>query len=206
MKKFDPRILGGALLVVGGVLFLLQELEVVAVNQWVWPILFGIGSLLYLYVFLTDRAYWWAPIPGCALLGLTGLLVWEEVEPHSSDAWGATLFLSGIGLGFLLVYLRRRTFWWVIIPAGALFSVALATGLAPSLKLRAGGFLFLGLALTFAALHLARKPWERWPLITAGVLLIIGLVAIISPDVIEYLWPAALVGVGLYLLVRALRQ
>ena len=123
---------------------------------------------------------------------------------------GATFFLGGIGLGFLLITLNNREFWWAIIPAGTLFTVALVAGLASVLEgVGAGAVLFLGLALTFGALYLVRTPQGRmkWALIPAGVLLVIGLgMMAFSESVLQYLWPLALIGVGLYFLWRALRR
>jgi hypothetical protein len=119
-------------------------------------------------------------------------------------------FLGGIGLGFLLTYLNNREHWWAIIPAGTLFTVGLVAGLSSALEgVDIGGILFLGLALTFAALYFVRTPQGRmkWPLIPAVVLLVIGLgMMAFSESVLRYLWPLALIGVGLYFLVRALHR
>jgi len=210
MKKFDVRVIGGILLIAAGVLFLLEELGILTIGDLVWPILFGAGGLVFLYVFMSNRAQWWALIPGCTLLGLAGLMAWEQLAPESAGEWGATFFLGGIGLGFLLITLNNREFWWAIIPAGTLFTVALVAGLASVLEgVGAGAVLFLGLALTFGALYLVRTPQGRmkWALIPAGVLLVIGLgMMAFSESVLQYLWPLALIGLGLYFLWHALRR
>lgn len=210
MKKFDIRIIGGILLIAAGVLFLLQELDIIIIGDLAGPILFGAGSLVFLYVFLTDRAQWWALIPGCTLLGLAGLMAWEQLAPESAGEWGATFLLGGIGLSFLLITLNNREHWWAVIPAGALFTVGLVAGLSSALEgADVGGVLFLGLALTFAALYLVRTPQGRmkWAFIPAVVLLVIGLVVLASSEsLLQYLWPLALIGVGLYFLVRARRR
>ncbi len=207
MKKFDIRIIGGILLVAAGILLLLQELDIIPIGDLIWPILFGAGGLVFLYVFLTNRAQWWALIPGCTLLGLAGLMAWEKLAPQSAGPWGATFFLGGIGLSFLLIYLNDREFWWAIIPAGTLFTVALVAGLSSVLEgVAVGGVLFLGLALTFAALYLVRTPEGRmkWALIPAAILLVIGLgVLAFSESLLKYLWPLALIVAGAYILIRA---
>ncbi len=210
MKKFDIRVIGGILLIAVGVLFLLQELDILTIGDLIWPLLFGAGGLIFLYVFVSDRAQWWALIPGCTLLGLAGLMAWEQLAPESAGAWGATFFLGGIGLGFLLITLNNREFWWAIIPAGTLLTVAFVAGLSSVLEgVAVAGVLFLGLALTFAVLYLVRTPQGRmkWALIPAAILLVVGLgVMAFSESVLQYLWPLALIGVGVYFLVRALRR
>lgn len=210
MKKFDVRIIGGILLIAAGVLLLLQELDILTIGDLIWPILFGAGSLIFLYVFLSDRAQWWALIPGCTLLGLAGLMLWEELTPEPAGAWGAMFFLGSIGLSFLLIYLNNREFWWAIIPAGTLFTVALVASLSSVLEgVAIASVLFLGLALTFTVLYLVRTPQGRmkWALIPAAVLLVIGLGMLARSElVLQYLWPLVLIGVGLYFLWRALRR
>ena len=69
--KRETSLVFGILLVLGGALFLLQNLGVFGTGiDILWPILFALGGLIFLYVFVTNRTQWWAVIPGMALLGL----------------------------------------------------------------------------------------------------------------------------------------
>ena len=69
-------------------------------------------------------------------------------------ALGAAIFMAFIGLSFVLIYALHPEFWWAIIPAGSLFSVAVLIGLSDRIKGEvAVGIMFLGLALTFALVY-----------------------------------------------------
>jgi hypothetical protein len=85
-------------------------------------------------------------------------------------------------------------------PGRALLTLALVTA-APAGE---GALFFLGLALTFALL--AVVPTDegrmRWPIILAGVLGVV--VGIGAEGALNYVWPVALVGGRLYLILRAL--
>lgn len=207
MRQFQMRIVGGILLIAAGVLFLLQNLGIFAVGDYLWPFLFGAGGLVFLYVFLTDRANWWAIIPGFTLLGLAAMMALNQFVPQVGETWGAALFLGGIGLAFWVVYFTNREHWWAVIPGGVLFTIALVAGLSSILEgIETGGVFFLGLGLTFALLSFLPTPEGRmkWALIPAGVLLVMGLlITAAATAIINYLWPAALILGGLYLLFRA---
>jgi hypothetical protein len=207
MKWFDARV-GGVLLIVVGILLLLQNLGILAgLVALTWSLLFGAAGMVFLYVFLTNRTRWWALIPGFALLSLAVLIALDQFLPEIGDVLGGTLFLGGIGLAFWVIYFINREHWWAVIPGGVLFTLALVAGLSPVLEgIETGGVFLLGLGLTFGLLSLLPTPQGRmrWALIPAGVLLAMGLViTTAATGIIKYLWPAALILVGLYLLFRA---
>lgn len=211
LKRLDPRLVGGTLLVVGGILFLLQNLGYFPGGDLFWGIVFGIGAIAFLWIFMTDRAQWWALIPGCALLGLTVVLLLSVVAPSLEDLGGA-LFLGLIGLSFWIIYLTHRQYWWAVIPGGVLVTLATVAGLDTVLKeapdALSGGVFFAGLGLTFVLLGFLPTPQGqlRWAFIPGGILLVIGLlVALAAAALINYVWPAALIVVGLVLVWRALR-
>lgn len=207
MKRFDVRTVGAILLIVIGILLLLQNLGIlVGVVALIWSLIFGAGGAVFLYVFLTNRTQWWAIIPGFALLGLAALIALDEFWPQVGDILGGALFLGGIGLAFWVIYFVKREHWWAVIPGGVMFTVALIAGLSSIFKgVEMGGVLFLGLGLTFGLLYFVPTPHGRmkWALIPAAVLLVMGLlITAATTGILEYLWPAALILVGLYLLVR----
>ena len=110
-------------------------------------------------------------------------------------------FLGLIGAGFVAVYYVDRSRWWAIIPAGALFSLAIVAGLdswAPGYD--AGWILFAGLALTFGVLYRLPedpRPWAVYPAIACVVLAVLGLSFGGS-----WLVPLVLVAIGVYMLLR----
>lgn len=200
----------GILLLIAGAVLLLQNLGVFGetVTNLIWVLLFGLGGLAFLLVFFFNREQWWALIPGCTLLGLAVLIGFGD----QLQAAGGAIFLASIGLSFALIYLLRREHWWPIIPAGSLFSTA-ALVLATDAGAEAAsvGVLFLGLALTFLLVYLlpGERPERRWALIPAGVLAVLGFVSLVSLSslaVMNYIWPAALIVGGGYLLWRTWRM
>jgi hypothetical protein len=149
MKRLDNRFLLGGLLVLGGVIFLLQNLGVLILNNLIWGIVLAIAGLSFIYVTISDRRSWWAIIPGIILL-YTGLLVFlDYFAPESVGRIGGELFLGAIGLSFLVVYLLNRSNWWAIIPAGVLFTLS-ATAVASNYfaGMQTGGLFFLGLGIS----------------------------------------------------------
>ncbi|MFO7741923.1 MAG: hypothetical protein R6X31_06380 [Anaerolineae bacterium] len=208
MRKLESRILWGVLLIAVGILFLLQSLGLIRFAAVIWPVLIGVASLAFLFVFFSaPQANWWAAIPGFVLLGVSGVVALDQLAPQVGETWGGSLFLGGIALAFWVIYLFNPAQWWAVIPGGVLVTLALVAGLSPFLEgVETGGVFFLGLGLTFALLALLPTPEGRltWSIIPAIVLLIVGaLVTAAAAELINYVWPALLILGGLYLLVRA---
>lgn len=209
MQRIDARFIFGLLLIGGGVIYLLQNLGLITWGPLVWAIAFAVGGLAFLSVFARDRLMWWALIPGLTLLGLAGLLTLQQIAPAQAESWGGSLFLGAIGLAFLIVYAANRQFWWAIIPGGVLLTLAVVAGVDRFAELQTGGVFFLGLGATFALVALAPNPQGpmRWAFIPAAVLAVMGLLLLVGfITAINYLWPAALILAGLFLLARAFRR
>lgn len=211
MNGLKSRALWGVLLIVGGILFLLDSLGIFAVGAIVWPVLLGIASVAFLIIFaMAPGSKWWAAIPGFVLLGLTGTILLDELAPRLADAWGGSVFLGGIALAFWAVYLVDMENWWAVIPGGVLLTLAIVAGLSENLEgIETGGVFFLGLGLTFALLALLPTGDGKltWALIPAVVLFLMGLlITAAAAEFINYVWPAALILGGLYLLYRAFRS
>ena len=207
MTRSPVRIVGGILLVVVGILTLLQGLGALDnIAPIFWAIIFCIGGILLLYIFLANRVHWWAIIPGFLLLSVAALLVVEEFAPDLGGDWEGVLVLGGIGAAFWVIYFMKREQWWAIIPGGVMVTLALVTGLSSTLDSDvAGGVFFLGLGLTFGLMAFLPSSEGRmkWAPIPGAILLIIGAVIMsASTEVFKYLWPAALILVGIYLIVR----
>ena len=210
MKRFDVRILIGALLIGAGVLFLLQTFNIIP-DAWniLWIGAFAVGALIFFYVYISDRAQWWALIPGMTLLGLAGTVLVESYLPDLGNMGGA-LFLAGISLGFWMIYLTNREFWWTIIPGGVLLTLSAVT-LADDWIAgdSGGGVFFLGLALTFLLVAFLAKPRENfwWAYIPAAVLFVMG-IFLIGPlqSIFNFVWPVALILAGGFLLFRNFRK
>jgi hypothetical protein len=208
MKRIDVRILIGALLIGAGVLFLLQTFNILS-EAWsiLWIAAFLVGSVIFFYVYFTDRRQWWALIPAMTLLGLAGVIFVDTYLPGISD-FGGALFLGGIGLGFWVIYLTNREFWWAIIPGGVLLTLGIVTIAEEFISGdSAGGVFFMGLAVTFLLVAILAKPRESfwWAYIPAGVLFVLG-VFLTEPlkPLFNLIWPVALILIGGILLIRNL--
>ena len=210
MKRFDVRIIIGALLIGAGILFMLQTLNLIS-GAWsiLWICAFLVGSGIFFYVYLSNRSQWWALIPAMTLLGLAGTVAVESYLPQLDNLAGA-LFLGGIGLGFWIIYFSNREFWWAIIPGGVLLTLGVVSAADDVLTGDSGGgVFFIGISLTFVLVALLAKPRENfwWAYIPAGVLFVLG-IFLIGPlqSVFNLIWPVALILVGGLLLFRNFRK
>lgn len=202
MRRPD-RYLGG-LLIAAGILFLLRNLGFLPVaRHFAVIVLFGLGGLAFLAVFLQDRGQWWALIPGCALLSLAAVLLAESIPPLSD--WDGTIFLAGMGAAFWLIRLTTGPAnWWAVIPGGALWTLA-ATAAADRIFHDTSAVFFLGLAATFGLVYLLPTPSGRmrWAAYPAAALGLLGVI-LVSADLARFIWPSALILAGLFLLYRTI--
>jgi len=211
MKRMDIGAAAGVLLIGAGALLLLQNLTVIRFAwELIWALLFGVSGVLFLVVYLRDREHWWAIIPGLTLLAIGGLLGLEGIVPGGIGDWGGSIVLGGISLAFWGVYFARRDYWWALIPAGTLLTLAVAVGFSSLLEgdLFVGVF-FLGLALTFAALYFVPRPEGRmtWALIPAGVMAVMGTIFLATAThLFGFVWPGLIILVGLFLLYQTYRK
>jgi hypothetical protein len=212
MNRSKSGPIWGALLVLAGLFLLLQNLGVLAVGVggWLAPILFGAGGLAFLAVYAGNREHWWSLIPGFVLLSIGALISLDQVAPRMAATWGGSLFLGGISVAFWLILLTRRENWWAVIPAGVLTTLATVAGLGQiGTGLETGSLFFLGLAATFGLVYLLPTPEGRmrWALFPAVIMFVLGVVTLLATAaVVQYLWPLALILLGVYLLLRGGRR
>lgn len=212
MKWLESRIFWGVLLILGGILFLLDNLNVLKVAGLFWAIVFGLIGIFILGYFFSNRATWWALIPGVILLDLAFIITLGVVAPGFASKWSGPVFLGGISLCFWLIYGLNRDFWWAIIPGGVLLTLA-GVSLIDSYnaQIETGGIFFLGLGLTFALVGVLPVSGEgqphpiqlKWAFIPAVILILFGLLLTASnTSIFNYLWPVILILFGIYLIYR----
>jgi hypothetical protein len=212
MKKNSSRIIFGAGLILLGILFFLQSLLHIDIGGLVIAGFFVLGVAVFFYVFGNNTENWWALIPGFTLAAIGGLIAMSSLNERIASLFGGAFFLAMIGLSFLVIYIIHRDFWWAIIPAGVLFTLALVTIVGQYNGLFSGAVFFLGLAATFGVLGLmpvGKK--DKWPWIPAGICALIGVIIAVGSgifvnSVFAYLTPAILLVAGVYLIVRSMRQ
>lgn len=212
-RRIDARLVWGGVLIVGGVLFLLQNLNLLPGGPLVFGGLFGVVGLLFIASVITDQEKWWALIPGFTLLALSALMLFNVFAPTLEKTLSGPLFLASIGLSFWLIYLLRREHWWAVIPGGVLFTLAVVAWIPLNLPetpgLEIGGIFFLGLGFTFFLLGVLPTPPEKmwWPFIPGGILAVMGVLILLAyGSLLNMVGPALLIVGGVLLLWRAYKR
>lgn len=205
MRILKSSVFWGVVLITVGGMLMLEALGFLG-TPLIWSVIFGVAGVAFLYAFFKGHdLYWWAAIPGFALLGLAAAIGWDRLGPPYLEEVGGALFLGLTGIGFLALYLTSYERWWALIPAGTLTTLAVVAGLSSILQGTAlAVMLFFGLAATLALLAVlptGEKGRMRWPLVPAAILALAGaLVGIGAAGALSYVWPAALIVAGLYLI------
>ena len=205
MRRIDPRLLIGILLVVGGVLTLLDVQGIISNAGGIfWGLIFAAGGLVFLYLLFNDPNNWWAAFPGFTLLGLAA----SSFLPDSLEAYDGLVFFAGISLAFWWVYFTDRARWWAIIPAGVLLTLGIVSALDDVTGIDTGGSFFLGLGLTFILVAILPGVGNRsWALIPGVILLVFGaLIGTPFFGLAEYFWPALLILLGVYFVFQFFRR
>ena len=208
MKLLRSRALWGILLVLGGLALLLENLNVLKIEGLVWAVILALAGLVFLSEYMTNASHWWPLIPGISLLAIALTIFLDYIFPSLSRYIGGFIILAGIGLSFLLVYLKDRTNWWAVIPAGVMVTLGVVSIIDNAdLGFDSGGFFLIGIGLTFFLVALLPGPHEpmKWAYIPGTILLILGAVVLgASGKFFNYIWPALLILGGGFLAVRAL--
>lgn len=207
-KWLSSPILWGLLFIFGGILFLLENLGVFQGSSLFWAIVLALGGVFFLTMFGGLRSNWWAIIPGITLLGVALLIALDALFPAFEGELGGVIVLGAIGISFLIVYIMNRSFWWAIIPAGIMFSISIMIAIDTfTTGFDTGGLILLGMGATFAIVALLPDlPTDmRWAWIPAIVLGVIGIIVLAeSMEIFNYIWPAALILVGLIFIWRTI--
>ena len=205
MRRIDPRLLIGILLIVGGLLSLLDAQGIISNGSGIfWGMVFAAGGVVFLYMLFNDPSNWWAAFPGFTLLGLAA----SSFLPNSLEAYDGLVFFAGISLAFWWVYFTDRQRWWAIIPAGVLLTLGVVSALDNISGIETGGSFFLGLGLTFILVALLPGGASRqWALIPGAILLVFGVI-LGTPlaGFADYFWPALLILLGGYFIIRFFRS
>ena len=197
MKRYDPRLWIGGLLVFLGLLSLLDNLNIISgVSTVFWAVVFGAAGLYCLYHMVNNKTQWWLAFPAFTFLGLA-------VSPFSG-AFSGLVFLGAISLAFGWVYFSDTNRWWAIIPGGVMLTLGVISVLDNFTSAENGGMLFLGLGLTFILVAILPGGSSRsWAYIPGIIMLIFG--ALLGTSIAgftAYLFPAVLIILGGYFIVR----
>lgn len=199
MKRLDPRVVLGALLLLGGGLLLAQTMGYLKnASDVFWGSIFLLAGPVFLSLLFGGN--WWAVFPGFTLTALGVIILFSK---QLGDFSGMVI-LGGVALSFWAVYVMDRSRWWALIPAGVLSTLAVIT-IAPERigAFETGGVFFLGLALTFVLVALlAGHRWAYYPAAVLGVLGVLTTASLM--DWSAYIWAVVLLLGGGFLIVRSL--
>jgi len=204
--KNNWRILLGGLLVIVGIASFLDSLNIIPFSGLLWGVLFAFAGVAFIIYFLQNRKAWWAIIPGVVLIGLGFIILISSIFPNFQDEIGGFIFFIAISIAFLIVYLMNKKFWWAIIPAGVMASLAATILVDGFTKFEGGGVLLMGIALTFALLTIlpGLDGNRQWPLIPAGILFVVSIFAFFEDfNVSSLIWAVILIVFGVFLVVRS---
>lgn len=182
MKRFDPRIVFGILLIVGGVLALGQTMGLLGnASNIFWGGMFLALGLIFLT--LLFGGHWWSAFPGFTLVALGALIL----LPKSLQQFGGAIFLGGIGLSFWYVYFTSRNErWWALIPAGVLTALAVMIVVTQQYE-DFGAAVFLGgIGLSFFAVYFTNRLERWWAIIPGGVLITLAGVTVAAQQFGEF--------------------
>lgn len=204
MKRFDPRIVLGVLLILGGGLALAQTMGYLDdATKYFWGGAFLFAGLAFLSLLFGGN--WWASFPGFTLAALSVLIL----LPESLAELGGAVFLGGIALSFWYVYFTDRSGrWWAIIPGGVLTALSLLILASSFFDDYSGAIVLGGIGLTFFLVYLTAPVERWWALIPGGVLATLAGVTI-AAERVEPFQTAGIFFLGLaltFLLVAVLAR
>ncbi|MCF6277594.1 MAG: hypothetical protein L3J16_02450 [Anaerolineales bacterium] len=207
MKRFDMRIIFGLVLIAAGTMFMLQNLGFFYGGlTLLWAIMLGGAGITSLYAYSINRDNWWALIPAITLTAIGVSIVLDVIQPSLGRIFGGAIILGGIGLSFWMVFFTRRAFWWAIIPAGVLSSLAVISVLDEIFpRGQTDGLFLVGLGFTFLLLGIlpGYEGRLRWAFIPGGILTVIGVLTLpFMESIFSILWPLALIGIGGYVIYK----
>jgi hypothetical protein len=180
------------------------------ITAYIVSALLVVMGAAFLLAIAFQRDSWFYVIPGFSFLSLGGVVYLSTLE-NIRPEWLGALFLAGISLGFLIIFLRdRRQRWWALLQAETILIIALlglGMGIPESATRLVGAILFGGFGISFFFVWLFSGQRGRffWALILAGVLMIFA-VAILTSGQSQFmllLWPVLLLFIGIFLVGRA---
>lgn len=201
MRRYDPRLILGGLLVLAGLLSLLDAMGIISDGGGIfWGLLFAAGGLIFLSLLNNHRENWWAAFPAFALLGLA----LSAFLPDALEAFEGLVFFAALSFAFWWIYFTGTDRWWAILPAGVLLTLGVVSVVDDVTGMETGGLFFLGLGLTFILVAVLPGASSRsWALIPGVLLLLFGaLLGTPYGGLTDYLWPAVLIVLGGYFVIR----
>jgi hypothetical protein len=180
MKSTYVNILWGAALILGGSLFLAQNLGYFdRLSPQFWMVAFAGASLLFFASYILSGIRHWGWLFPASLSAALALTIGLSEAGFSDAAIGAPI-LASVGLPFVVAFaLNPRNHWWALIPAwvmAMLTLLVLATSRVSGEVIAA--LVLFGIALPFLVVYLTDRS-RLWALIPAFILSAVGLIPLL---------------------------
>ena len=212
MEKAKSNLVYGGLLVLVGVAYLLNNLDIIFIeNEVVVSMVFvAIGAYLF-FTFAKTKAMGFL-ITG-SIFTFIGLVIWLESIPGFDDQFIGVIVLWTAAALFGYGFLKNSENWGFLIPAGILFTTGSMVWLDMILYNDdvLGSVFFLGLGSTFGFLYLIRSQKNKldWAKVPALCLIAFsGFLFLITSDslITDIFLPIVLILSGGYLVYNATKQ
>jgi hypothetical protein len=180
MKSTYVNILWGAALILGGSLFLAQNLGYFdQLSPQFWMVAFAGASLLFFASYFLNGIRHWGWLFPASVSAALALTIGLSEAGFNDAAIGAPI-LASVGLPFVVAFaLNPRNHWWALIPA---WVMAMLTLLVLTTSLVSGeviaALVLFGIALPFLVVYLTDRS-RRWALIPAFILSAVGLIPLL---------------------------
>jgi hypothetical protein len=197
----SQALVWGGLLILFGVVGLVATF--ISLTAWVWVVVLAVAGLGAFGVYLMDRSERALLIPAY-VLWVVALMVALITLNVLNDEFVATYVLAAIALPFLIVFLRNRAQWPMLIPAYVLVAVGVMVGLIGTGvldELLIPAYVMFAIAIPFFWVYV-RNPKQWWALIPGAVMAVIGLAFLIAESSVQYVAPVVLILVGVWILAR----
>jgi hypothetical protein len=198
------------------VITLIAALSDLIQGEWMGTFVMLLIALVFLGVYLRNRARRWALIVFLVLAVISIIPLLNA--GFDSDLTGAVVMFL-FALVFLVVFFTGMKRWWALIPGGifltisvtvllTLDSVVESLGGEPRAGQISGGVFLLGVGLTFLVLWLLRsKAPTAWAIYPAAGLAVVGLITIFAGQAaMDVVWPILLIAGGAFLVFRVYRK
>ena len=178
-------------------------------GEWIGSLFLFLVGLGFFVVYLNNRAHAWALLVAY-ILAVLSIAPALAAGGGDTAAYFGSVFLFAVALPFFVLYFRSMEYWWAIIPAGVMTTLAVIAGAAIAGWIRdeaQGGYanavLMFGLAVTFAVVWLRHA--REWAKIVTIILLAFAVASVFFASYTEIFWPVAIILAGAYLLFSSMR-
>ena len=178
-------------------------------GEWIGSLLLFLIGLSFFVVYLNNRSHTWALLVAY-IMGVLSIAPAMASGGGDTAAYFGPVFLFAVALPFLILYFRSAEYWWAIIPAGVMTTLAVIAGAAIAGWIRdeaQGGYanavLMFGLAATFAVVWLRHA--REWAKVATIILAAVAVASIFFASYTEIFWPVAIILAGAYLLFSSMR-